>query len=239
MASCWPGRLRKSSGSLAAVKSYGQYCALARALDVVGDRWSLLIVRELLDGPARYRHLLAGLPGIATNLLADRLRQLDDAGVVEHGQDGSYQLTRWGQDLREPLYALARWAAPVVMRRPLGTDTFRAHWLAHPLAVVFAGHDRGRRPMTVELRFDDAVMTLESAAGHVRLRPGEATRPEVTLAGPPDATLGVLTGQLDARAAAALGLDITGEARRLAGLRPIPMSPVAAGGCPAEGGSSR
>ncbi|MGH9125134.1 MAG: winged helix-turn-helix transcriptional regulator [Acidimicrobiales bacterium] len=203
------------------MKSYGQYCALARSLDAVGDRWSLLIVRELLHGPARYRQLLGGLPGIATNLLADRLRQLADAGVVEHGEDGRYQLTRWGQDLREPLYALARWAAPVVMRRPLGTDTFRAHWLAHPLAVVFAGHDPARRPMTVELRVDDAVMTLDSADGHVQLRPGEATRPEVTLAGPPDAILGVLTGQLDARNAATLGLDITGDARLLAELRPI------------------
>lgn len=125
---------------------------------------------------------------------------------------------------------MARWAAPVVMRRPLGTDAFRAHWLAHPVAVVFSGHDPARRPMTVELRVDDAVMTLDCADGDVRLRQGEATRPEVTLAGPPDAMLGVLTGQLDARSAATLGLDITGDARRLAGLRPIAMFAATASG---------
>jgi len=206
-----------------AVKSYGQYCALARALDVVGDRWSLLIVRELLDGPARYRRLLDGLPGIATNLLADRLRQLSDAGVIEHGGHAEYRLTPWGQELREPLYALARWAVPVVMRRPLGTDTFRSHWLAHPLAVIYAGCDPARRPMTVEIHVDGDIMTLQSANGYVELRSGKATKPEVVLAGPPDAILGLLAGQLDASTAKAAGLDITGRVHHLAELRPTTL----------------
>src|SRR5438270_348994 len=64
-------------------RNYGQYCGLARALDVVGDRWNLLIVRQLLIAPARYRELVEGLPGVATNLLADRLRDLETAGVIE------------------------------------------------------------------------------------------------------------------------------------------------------------
>ena len=64
-------------------RSYGQYCGLARALDVVGDRWNLLIVRQLVIAPARYRELVEGLPGVATNLLADRLRDLETAGVIE------------------------------------------------------------------------------------------------------------------------------------------------------------
>ena len=65
------------------MRSYGQYCALARALDVVGDRWTLLVVRELLARDCRYSDLREGLPGIATNLLADRLRHLEAAGLVE------------------------------------------------------------------------------------------------------------------------------------------------------------
>ncbi len=83
-------------------RSYGQYCGLARALDVVGNRWNLLIVRELLIGPARYRQLQAGLPGIATNLLAERLRELEEAGVIERQLDSdsngvAYALTPpWG-----------------------------------------------------------------------------------------------------------------------------------------------
>ena len=70
-----------------AMRSYGQYCALAKALDVLGDRWTLLIVRELmLAGPSRYTDLRNGLPGIATNLLSDRLRELEAAGVVAREQ---------------------------------------------------------------------------------------------------------------------------------------------------------
>ena len=73
------------------MKTYGQYCAVARGLDVVGDRWTLLIVRELLDGPRRYGELREGLPGVATNLLGDRLKALVEAGVVDH-DDGRYTL---------------------------------------------------------------------------------------------------------------------------------------------------
>ncbi len=87
-------------------RSYGQYCGLARALDVVGDRWNLLIVRQLLIAPARYRELVEGLPGVATNLLADRLRDLETAGVIERrlaekGNAVLYALTPWGAELRD------------------------------------------------------------------------------------------------------------------------------------------
>lgn len=83
------------------MRSYGQYCGLARSLEVVGDRWNLLIVRQLLIAPARYRDLVNGLPGIATNLLADRLRDLESSGVIERrlageGSAVEYSLTPWG-----------------------------------------------------------------------------------------------------------------------------------------------
>src|SRR5947209_15574377 len=96
------------------MRSYGQYCTFARGLDVVGDRWVLLIVRELLDGPRRYNELLAGLPGIATNLLADRLRQMVEAGVLERRDGSAYALTPWGEGLRDVVYALGRWARPLM-----------------------------------------------------------------------------------------------------------------------------
>ena len=93
-------------------RDYGQYCGLARALDVVGDRWNLLIVRQLLIGPARFGELREGLPGIATNLLTDRLRDLESAGVVERRLSDeanaiTYALTDWGAQLREPIYAMS------------------------------------------------------------------------------------------------------------------------------------
>ncbi len=195
---------------------------------MVGDRWSLLIVRELLIGPRRYGALLDGLPGIATNLLADRLRQLEDAGVVARAVNSGYMLTPWGEGLRASLYALARWSAPIVMGRPVGDDAFRSEWLAHPVAVIFDGIDPRRAPMRVEVRVGDKPMTVESANGEVRVRPGSAPSPEVILTGPPDAILGLLAGHIDAAAATEFGVQITGDGRRLTRLRPSPpVAPVA------------
>lgn len=211
------------------VKSYNQYCALARALDVVGERWSLLIVRELLGGPRRYGDLLAGLPGIATNLLAERLRHLARAGVVERREDGWYMLTSWGDGLREPLYALARWSAPVVMARPAGEDSFRAAWLLHPVAMMFAGVDARRPALIVEVRIGDEVATIESKDGAVSLRSGSDPSPDITFTGPPDAILGMLAGHLDPRNAVAHGVAMIGDGRRLESLRlgrPHPSLPA-------------
>lgn len=89
-------------------RSYRQYCALARALDVVGDRWSLLIVRNLLLGPQRWSELRAGLPGVAKNLLSSRLSELADHGVITR-EDERYALTERGQQLERVLFALGDW----------------------------------------------------------------------------------------------------------------------------------
>src|SRR3954465_3833645 len=134
-------------------RSYGQYCGLARALDVVGDRWSLLIVRQLLIAPPRYRELLDGLPGVATNLLAERLRDLETAGVVERrlAEEGNaivYALTPWGAELREPIEGLTPWAPPLMARGP-GGDRFRAEWLVLALSALLGGKAAARRSSTV------------------------------------------------------------------------------------------
>src|ERR671923_662341 len=96
-------------------RSYDQWCAVARALDIVGERWTMLIVRDLLVGPKRYTDLLAGLPGIGTNLLAQRLRELEDRGLVERSAlpppAGAtvYRLTETGAALEPVVHALGRW----------------------------------------------------------------------------------------------------------------------------------
>lgn len=98
-------------------RDYGQYCGLARALDLVGERWALLIVRDLTIRPRRYTDLQAGLPGIPTNVLSTRLKELEQAGVVERRvapapQRGVvYALTPVGQDLEPVLLALGRWGS--------------------------------------------------------------------------------------------------------------------------------
>lgn len=122
---------------MAKVKGYGQFCALARALDQVGDRWSLLIVRELLVAPATYGTLLNRLPGLATNLLADRLRDLQAAGLVraERARTEPYELTDRGRALRPVVQALIRWGAPLMVTGP-GDDAMQDHWGVLALEAV-------------------------------------------------------------------------------------------------------
>ena len=202
------------------MKRYGQYCGLARALDVIGERWSLLVVRELLEGPRRYGELSQGLPGIATNLLVERLRSLEADGVVERQDDGRYALTSWGEDLHEVVYALGRWAGPL-MARPRGDDHFRPGWMRHMVVARFEGVDPERTDVTVELRCDEAEpVTLISSEGRVRLTRGGSPSADITLAGPAEPVVGLLLGRIDRTEAERLGVRTSGNLRRLRGLRP-------------------
>jgi DNA-binding HxlR family transcriptional regulator len=199
------------------VRSYHQYCSFARGLDIIGDRWILLIVRELLEGPRRYNELLHGLPGIATNLLAERLRDLTQAGVLERRSDSTYALTEWGEGLRDVIHSLGRWARPL-MGRMERDDEFRSHWLVHPIHVLYEGVDRRRLPLTVEVDTADAPMTLQSANGRVRVLPGRPESPDLVLSGPPDGIIGVLAGKHDRPAVGKV--TVKGDARKIAKLRP-------------------
>ena len=109
-------------------RSYSQHCALARALDVVGDRWSLLIVRNLLLGPQRWSELRAGLPGIAKNLLSARLTGLADAGVLSR-EDDRYRLTPRGLELERALFALGDWGERHLFGPPRPGEALRLRYL--------------------------------------------------------------------------------------------------------------
>ncbi|MEU6120807.1 helix-turn-helix domain-containing protein [Streptomyces sp. NPDC047123] len=119
-------------------RSYDQYCAAARALDAVGDRWTLLVVRELLVGPRRYTDLHADLPGVSTDVLASRLKDLEQRGLSTRRRLPPpsaayvYELTPRGRALLPVLEALAAWGAPGLAERA-PTDAVRAHWFALPL----------------------------------------------------------------------------------------------------------
>lgn len=201
------------------MRSYGQYCALARGLDTIGDRWVLLIVRELLEGPRRYGELLDGLPGIATNLLSQRLRDLERDGVVTRTSDGAYTLTEWGRGLKDVVYALGGWAARLMVRPP-GQDAVRGHWLTHPINVLFAGVDKNRPRLAIEVNLVGTAVTIVSAAGRVNVFPGRPVNPDVVISGPVEGILGLLAGRLDANAAAERGVELQGDVRRLMKLRP-------------------
>ena len=189
-------------------KSYEQYCGLARALDVVGERWTLLVVRELLVRPARYSELAAALPGVASNLLADRLRSLETAGVVERRLDpGSsavrYALTPWGSQLRDAVDGLVRWSTPL-MRPGRGTDTFQPHWLAAALRALLQGRC-STSPVSVGLDVDGVALTvhLDEEGAQVAVHPDP--QPATVLRAEPDVVLGLAAGALSVDEAVARG----------------------------------
>ncbi len=150
-------------------RSYDQFDATARALDSVGDRWTLLIVRELLGGPRRYTDLHADLPGVSTDVLASRLKDMEQSGLALRRKlpppsaASVYELTERGHGLLPVLAALAEWGVPALAeRRP--TDAVRAHWFALPLLGALTGLTREG---VLEVRLDEGEFHL-----HVGLRAG-------------------------------------------------------------------
>lgn len=199
------------------VRSYGQYCAMAKGLDVIGDRWTLLIVRELLlRGPSRYAALHRGLPGIATNLLADRLRELEVNGVVARA-DGVVALTPRGRELDPVLRAIGRWGAPLLAQAP-ASDVAQSHWLALPLNELLADHAPKRAPQTLEVRSGDERLTVDVGRGRVRIRPGPADEPDAILTGSVRQLLPVLAGRVTL--SEARGVIFEGDRGVLRRLRP-------------------
>jgi DNA-binding HxlR family transcriptional regulator len=203
------------------MRSYGQYCGLAKALDVVGDRWSLLIVRELLLRDAcRYTDLRDGLPGIATNLLADRLRDLESAGVVEREEAPPpvattlFRLTERGRDLRPALHALGHWGGPM-LGDDFGDDAFRSHWLALPVEIHLGDRPLEGPPVTIGVHVGREDLLIELAGGRIRTREWGDEVPEVSIGGPPKLLLAVLMGRIGLDAARERGLEIEGDASAL------------------------
>jgi DNA-binding HxlR family transcriptional regulator len=195
-------------------RSYGQYCGLARALDVAGDRWNLLIVRQLLTAPARYRELLNGLPGVATNLLADRLRDLETAGVIERRlaeQDNAivYALTPWGAELREPIEGLIRWSTPLMTRGP-GGDHFRAEWLLVALPALLADKKAARRPSTVGIAADGQVLQVRTTRSGIDVSLHDGRDLDAVMRADASIVLGLAAGVLVLDDARSL-VDIEGD----------------------------
>jgi DNA-binding HxlR family transcriptional regulator len=209
------------------MRSYNQLCGLAKALDVIGDRWSLLIVRELLlrDDGARYTDLREGLPGIATNLLSERLRALEEAGIVEKRDvpppvaTTLFHLTDRGRELREPIHALGRWGSPLLAESS-GDETFLSHWLGLPLEIYGSDHRPSERPATIEVRAGGEPLLVEVGGGDVRARPGADEHADMELSGPPKVIVGLFAGRLTLAEARNHGLEAVGDPAVLARVQP-------------------
>jgi DNA-binding HxlR family transcriptional regulator len=205
------------------MRTYGQYCSVAKALDVIGDRWTLLIVRELLaQGPCRYTDLRGGLPGIATNLLAERLRELQQAGIVAREDapppvaTALFSLTARGEQLKPVIDELGRWGMPL-MAETTAEEEYRSYWLSMPVEQFLV--DRSGVPTTIEVRAGERPMLIEARDGAVSTRPGTSEKADAVLSGPPQLVLGLITGALEREDAVRSGLRFEGAPEALERLR--------------------
>jgi DNA-binding HxlR family transcriptional regulator len=155
-------------------KSYCQYCPVAHALDLVGERWSLLIVRELLTGPRRYTDLAGALPGIGTNILAARLRDLETVGVLAKRKlppptpATVYELTDHGRNLQSVVAELALWGARSL--GPPSAEELSPGWLRYPLQTFMPPHFAGR----IEFHVGEEVASVDGT----RVVEGEIDTPD-------------------------------------------------------------
>ena len=212
------------------MRTYGDLCGIARALDVVGERWALLVVRELMLGPKRFTDLRAGLPHVGPDVLAQRLRELEQAGLLHRRTlappAGSrvYELTERGQALEPVLIELGRWGtfAPVPPGDPkLGVDSTMI-----ALRTLFDAKAAGDLSATYELRLGDPRFRARVADGALELERGEAPAADAAIASDPG-TLAELLWQdrslADAERAGAAAVE--GDRRsaaRFLGLFPLP-----------------
>ena len=167
-------------------RRYNQFCALATALDHVGDRWTLLVVRELLPGPRRYSDMRQGLPGIASNLLAARLHSLEADGVVARRRlpppaaSTVYELTDIGHELEPALLALMRWGSRW-MTRPADGAVIRVSWFALALKALLDPGDLSGIAAEVELRTHDEVIHLRVSDGTIDVESSPVPDPDARI----------------------------------------------------------
>jgi DNA-binding HxlR family transcriptional regulator len=216
---------------MATRRSYGDPCGIARALDVVGERWALLVVRELVLGPKRFTDLRAGLPGLSADILAQRLRELEAAGVLRRATlappaaSKVYELTDRGRELEPILLALGRWgsARPFpVPRRALGVDAFVV-----ALSTLFDAAAADGLELTIALRLDGDEISARVHDGRLDVARERAERPDAVIeAGPADLAQVLWHGV----SAADGDVRIEGDrraARRFLGLFPAPRTAAA------------
>jgi DNA-binding HxlR family transcriptional regulator len=200
------------------MRTYGQYCAIAKALDVIGDRWTLLVVRELLlRGPCRYTDLRSGLPGIATNLLAERLRDLEKAGVVLREEAPPpvattlFRLSPRGEELAPLLRDMLRWGTPLMEQGPAPGDVFRGQWMKWPAELVLSDNEPDAPPVRIQILADGESALLETRGGGVSFALGKVDDPDAVVKGSAHSVLALLTGHVDLDGAAAMGVEYDGD----------------------------
>ena len=173
-------------------KRFDQYCPIAHALSLVGERWALLVVRELMRGPKRYTDLSAGLPGIGTNVLATRLRELEAAGIVQRRRlpppaaSTVYELTEYGEGLEEVMHAVARWGARS-LGLPRREDDLDPTWGLNAFPALFYPERARGLTETYVIRVNDDVFTVALTDGRLHVEAGAGADADL------DATMDIAT----------------------------------------------
>ncbi len=211
-------------------RTYNQYCGVARALDLVGERWALLVVRELVLGGKRFTDLRDGLPGIGTNVLATRLRQLESDGVVQKlrlappAATTVYVLTDYGRRLGPPLLALGRWGAES-MGEPSEGQAVRSEWFAVALNAFFDAEAAGELDATIVLDLRDGPLRVTVRDGTLRVEQGSASDFDLALSADVVTLIAYLAGEdVPAEALGAEGDEDL--LRRLPELFPFGLQPA-------------
>lgn len=183
-------------------RGYGEYCAIARALDVLGSRWALLVIRELSGGPRRYSDLLAGMPEIGTSVLTKRLQDLRDDGLVEQRRlpppagSAVYELSERGREALPILFALARWGTELLGVRK-GEESTRAYWSAVALAA-WAEPGRVEQAGLVEIKSsEEDSASIRIDRGEARAVHGSGEDPDLIVRGEPEQLAALRTQGLD------------------------------------------
>ena len=170
-------------------RSYGQVCGLSRALEIVGERWALLIIRDLLLGPKRFTDLRQGLPRIPTNVLSARLKELEQAGVLQRrilprpATAVVYELTDYGRELDGVLLALGRWGAQSI-GSPEADDVYTRDSLMMAMRESYQGYDGGlaaRDPVSYELRVTGIVISVTVQDGQLGVTDGPQPDPDLVI----------------------------------------------------------
>jgi DNA-binding HxlR family transcriptional regulator len=209
-------------------RGYRQYCATARTLDVVGERWTLLIVRELLTGPKRFKDIGDSLAGIGTGLLAERLKHLEATGIVRRSilpppaATPVYELTEAGRELEAAVLALARWGLRHAMGPRAEYETFRPGWAVLGMQAIFRPEAAADFVAVYEFRVGAATFNARVADGAIEARMGSAERPDAVIEADEETFAEVAHGRLRLRDAVRAGrAKATGDRGALAKLRSL------------------
>ena len=210
-------------------RSYNQYCALAIALDVIGERWTLLIIRELLAGPRRFKDLVDGLPGISTNLLAERLKSLEQQRILYRRTlpppAGStvYDLTPLGRALEKPMIELGKWGGQLLLAsvekdfQVNSPELPSVGAISLALKAFFRPEQARTLRQTYLLCLGDETLTVQIQDGEIQVQPSETQNADTILRAPMHVFVDLFAGRIEPEEAVEAGLiQIEGDTNALA-----------------------